>query len=183
MRFVKRMQGAAALAMALLIGLGLSAPPAQAGFIVTLMEQGNNVVATGSGTIDLAGLFFIGNGMDSASIYPAKGIISTGPTSATPIDLYEGGNGPTSFGSRAPTLADSGSGDIVGIFAPNHLIWVPAGYVSGNALSEAATYNNQTFTDLGVTRPAPTYGPGGAGRTPTVSRSRSDPRRCPSLRR
>jgi hypothetical protein len=32
----------------MLIGSGISAPPAQAGYVVTLLQQGNNVVASGS---------------------------------------------------------------------------------------------------------------------------------------
>jgi hypothetical protein len=35
-----------------------SAPPAQAGYVVTLTEQAVGVVATGSGAIDLTGLVF-----------------------------------------------------------------------------------------------------------------------------
>lgn len=40
----------------MLVGAGLSAPPAQAGYLVTLTQQGSDVVATGSGTIDLTDL-------------------------------------------------------------------------------------------------------------------------------
>ena len=43
-------------AVALLIGFGPSAPPVRAGYIVTLTEQNGNVVATGTGTLDLTGL-------------------------------------------------------------------------------------------------------------------------------
>jgi hypothetical protein len=58
MKSVKRLRSAAALGLAMLIGSGLSAAPAQATYLVTVVQQGNNVVATGSGTIDLAGLRF-----------------------------------------------------------------------------------------------------------------------------
>lgn len=37
---------------AMLIGAGLSLPSAQAGYVVDLTQQGSNVVATGSGTIE-----------------------------------------------------------------------------------------------------------------------------------
>jgi hypothetical protein len=47
---------AAAIGVAMLSGYGLSAPPAQAGYVVDLTQQGSNVVATGSGAIDLTGL-------------------------------------------------------------------------------------------------------------------------------
>ena len=52
MTFVKQI-GCAATAM--LVGASVSAPRAQAAYTVTLAEQGSNVVATGSGTLDLAG--------------------------------------------------------------------------------------------------------------------------------
>jgi hypothetical protein len=55
---VKQMTGAAALGGAILIGCGLSAPPAKAAYSVTLEQVGNNVVATGNGSIDLIGLSF-----------------------------------------------------------------------------------------------------------------------------
>jgi hypothetical protein len=52
-------KGIASLGAAMLIGL--SAPSAQAGYVVDLTQQGSNVVASGSGAIDLTGLFFLGS--------------------------------------------------------------------------------------------------------------------------
>jgi hypothetical protein len=40
MTFAKRMRGAAAFSVAMLIGCGLSVPPAQANYIVTLVQLG-----------------------------------------------------------------------------------------------------------------------------------------------
>jgi hypothetical protein len=40
--------GAAALGVATLVGAGLSAPSAQAAYVVTLAQVGSNVVATGA---------------------------------------------------------------------------------------------------------------------------------------
>jgi hypothetical protein len=76
---------------------------------------GSDVVATGSGTIDLTGLSFAGQGNGIAAITPSDGIITTGPTSLVPTDVYEGITGPTSFGSGGVTFTDSGSGDLVEI--------------------------------------------------------------------
>jgi hypothetical protein len=56
MSFVKRIAGASTLGAALL--LGVASAPAQAGYIVTLEQVGGDVVATGSGPIDLMGLSF-----------------------------------------------------------------------------------------------------------------------------
>src|SRR3954452_17717854 len=56
MNFMKRITGAVALGAALLVGAGLSALPAWAGDVVTLTEQDGNVVANGSGPIDVTRL-------------------------------------------------------------------------------------------------------------------------------
>jgi hypothetical protein len=54
MTFIK---GIASIGAAILIGL--SASSAQAGYVVDLTQTGGNVVATGSGAIDLTGLSLI----------------------------------------------------------------------------------------------------------------------------
>jgi hypothetical protein len=51
--------GGAALGAAVAIGLGLSVIPAQAAFVVTLAQEADDVVATGSGTLDLTDLSFV----------------------------------------------------------------------------------------------------------------------------
>jgi hypothetical protein len=148
--FPKRI-GAAALGLAILMGSGLSAPPAQATFIVTLEQEGSNVVATGSGTIDLAGLCCILPGAGIGAIGPAAGLINVGPSSLEPTDYYSGlFSGPTGFGTGlALTFASSGSGDAVGYFGQE--LYVPEGYVSVSALKDSSTYDNQTLSSLGLT--------------------------------
>jgi hypothetical protein len=138
-----------------------SVRPAQ-GYIVTLAQVGSNVVATGSGPINLTGLTFAQSGQvtGGAFIGPSNALIQTGPTGLVNFDLYGGlFTGPTSFGSGLGTFADTGSGDFVGIHilnvldgnVPNGLLVVPQGYVSGAALSDSMTFNNATFASLGVT--------------------------------
>jgi hypothetical protein len=141
---------AVALGAATLIGGGLSAPSAQAGYIVTLEQVGSNVVANGSGPIDLTGLSFEFSNPGVAEIVPMFANISTGPASGQPIVFYTGFTGPTSFGSGRQTFANSGSGDLVGIVGDTNLLAVPHGYVSGTSLTDSSTYNNQTFATLGV---------------------------------
>ena len=124
--------------------------PAQA-YTVTLQQVGANVVATGSGAIDLTGLNFGGtltNGQ--ALIAASEAQIFTGPTSLTSFDLYTGLSGPRAFGIGFSKFANSGSGDLVGIGAFELLI-VPHGYISGTPLSDSMTFNNATFSSLGVT--------------------------------
>jgi len=126
-----------------------SVQPAQA-FTVTLEELGSNVVATGSGTIDLTGLIFLSvGGVGGAAIAPNQGRFQLAGGS---ILNYTGLSGPTSFGSGGFTLANSSSGDAVGTLVfGSRVLFVPSGYLSGNPLSGTSTYNNATFASLGVT--------------------------------
>jgi hypothetical protein len=144
-----RFPSAAALGMAMLVGCGLAVPTAQAGYVVTLTQEGTDVVATGSGPIDLTGLGFNFPSGAAAFISPDSGAIFTGPSSTE--DVYTGFTGPGSFGSGGGVFASSGSGDLVGINAANGVVGVPAGYVSDGRLSDSATYAGQTFKTLGVT--------------------------------
>jgi hypothetical protein len=150
MSFPKQIGGAATLGVAILMGSGLSAPPAQAAFVVTLAQDGTNVVATGSGTIDLAGLSFSTSGAGIAAIVPLDGLINVGPASLEPASYFDGVSGPFGFGSGpALTYASTGGGDAVGLFADS--LYVPEGYVSGSALADSSTYDNQTLSSLGLT--------------------------------
>jgi VPDSG-CTERM motif len=126
-----------------------SVQPAQA-YKITLKQVGANVVATGSGAINLTGLLFItGASTGSAFIHPNFSFIVLAPGTE---DGYRGFSGPLSFGVGAFTLASSNGGDSVGIiFNGADLLLVPDGYVSNTALSSSSMYNNQTFASLGVT--------------------------------
>jgi hypothetical protein len=157
MTFAKRMRGAAAFSVAIL-GCGLTVPLAQADYTVTVVQQGNNVIATGSGTLDLAGLelnppsCLVGGCFTNAGMNPLGGDISTGPVDEVPSRFYTGFTGPASFGSRDHfTLPSSGSGDTVDIDGTFEILSVPLDYVSESALSDKSTYDNQTFRSLGVT--------------------------------
>jgi len=89
--------------------------PAQAGYIVTLKQVGSNVVANGSGPINLTGLTSSDRGLIlTATINANIGLIITGPF-ASFADGFSGITGPTSFGSGGSSFPNSGSGDMVGI--------------------------------------------------------------------
>jgi hypothetical protein len=141
-----------ALAMlAVTIACGLSISPAHANYIVTLQEVGANVVASGSGAIDLTGLGGgSAGGSDSSSLMnPSAGAIFMGPSAD--VHNYGGFNGPLNFGSGSFTTASSFSGDHIGIIASQNLLNLPFHYVSETVLSNTATYNNATFASIGVT--------------------------------
>ena len=156
-----------ATTLALVLAWLLSVRPAQAGYTVTLQQVGPDVVATGSGAINLHGLTFSQSvsknpAMMSHTAFPSQvaivAAIYTGPISSS-VDVYAGPSGPTSFGSGPRGSASSGSGDMVGISERYYFegdfstcfLSVPAGYVSGTALSDSATYSGTTLADLGVT--------------------------------
>jgi len=138
--------------------LGSLDSPAQAGYTVTLQQVGPNVVATGSGAINLTGLTFSQSATGAnPGLRPSgagySAFISTGPASSS-VDYYYSPTGPTSFGSSSfLTSASSGSGYMVGIFTSvlGNILIVPRGYVSGTALPGMAIYIGKTFAILGVT--------------------------------
>ena len=143
---------AGALILASLIGT--VADPAQAAYIITFSETGNDVTASGSGAINLAGLTFITSGATLSEIAPTFATEATG--AAGHVDEYNGATGPFSFGPGVFTSATTGAGDLVGVQAlggdpPIGFIFVPMGYASGAPLSDTATYAGQSFATLGLT--------------------------------
>ena len=124
--------------------------PAQA-YTVRLKEVGSNVVANGSGAINLTGLTFTGLTSSSAGMNPSIADLAV----ATGLqDQYQGFSGPLSFGPGGIIFANSNSGDavtLIGGMTSFSGLFVPQGYVSGGALSSSSTYNNATFDSLGVT--------------------------------
>ena len=163
MKSLKFFKSTLATTLAIALGWLLCVRSAQAGYTVTLQRVGPNVVATGSGAIDLTGLSVSQSFFQDPEIKPfghilvGPAFIATGPTSSSVHPYFGVITGPASFGSSANfTLASSGSGDMVGISARPDLpsqsfITVPTGYVSGTALSGSATYSGTTLADLGVT--------------------------------
>ena len=127
-----------------------SVHPAQA-YGVTLEQVGSNVVANGSGPINLTGLNSDIQGLIlDGTIIANIGLIITGPFGVF-AHGFSGITGPTSFGSGGFSLPNSGSGDIVGISGFFGRLVVPQGYVSGNPLTNTMTFSNATFASLGVT--------------------------------
>ena len=128
-----------------------SVQPAQA-FKITMQQVGANVVATGSGAINLTGLTFdfeSGAGLN-AGIQGNHGLILM-VEGVFELNAYSGFSGPTSFGSGGFVSATTSSGDPVFLFAGDGEIFLPTGYVSGTPLSDSMTFNSATFASLGVT--------------------------------
>jgi hypothetical protein len=138
--------------VAVLVGL---APQARAGFVMTIEQEGSNVFATGSGTINLSALTT--NSTDNQPAFvdayfavAAVGVLmGTKPFYQTPTSQFNGG-GPQNFGSTYGINATSATGDIVEIEGQFGNLAVPTGYVSGAPLSGTATWDNTTISGLGL---------------------------------
>jgi hypothetical protein len=119
-------------------------------YVVTLEEVGSNVVATGGGQIDLTGLMFRGFGGSTGPVINPGFAGSQFVIGATgSFDVYFRFTGPN-FGTGSATPASTGTGDLVGFVLNVGQLYVPAGYVSGNPLTDSATYDNATFASLSV---------------------------------
>ncbi len=136
------------LALVSLLGLGIT-QSARANVIATINQVGTSVVGTGSGTVDLAGLTFVGSGSLAAGVNPSIAAFNAG---SGPFDVYSGVSGPTSFGIGGPSFpASSSTGNPVSIFGQAGELRLPQGYLTGGPLSGTFTFNNATFAGLGVT--------------------------------
>jgi hypothetical protein len=123
-------------------------------FTIDVTQVGGNVVANGTGSIDLTGLSFNSTGDLAGSFTePHLGVLVVGPAEITATDAYRGITSPGSLGPGIGAGASSGSGDLVGpdVAGTLPVLVVPAGYVSGDPLSDSATWDNTTLSDIGLT--------------------------------
>lgn len=135
-----------------LIGLA-AATPALGAYIIYFEEAGGNVVATGSGSLDLTGLMGAFPSTGTPAVHPNFPSVLLGPPPSGMIDIYNGGAGPISWGTGPSTAADAGSGNLVGASYDLSvgLVFVPQGYVSGTDLgTSTATWTGASFASLGL---------------------------------
>ena len=133
-------------ALALLLG---GVGQARAEFIITFSESKGNVVATGSGTINLAGL---SNGLASlfsTGVQAVNGDLILGSGGAVNVTEYVLSSAIGQFGSGGNFDASSGTGVGAGISAGANLL-VPSGYTSNSLFMDSATWNNKTISQLGL---------------------------------
>jgi hypothetical protein len=131
-------------------------------YVVTMEEVGSNVVATGSGSIDvtnLAGTTAVGGCCEIGPTIPFI-FLSTGSSEvdyepATPATPFAG---PTSFGTGPLAVFNNSSGPVVGFFGTNPLVdptgdlILPSGYSNDTPLgASVGTFDNATFASLGLT--------------------------------
>src|SRR4051812_668959 len=94
----------------------LAVPAARAAYMMTIMQSGPNVVATGSGSIDTTNLFAASFSSAPAYVQSQRAVLNLGPASNQTLQIYSEVSGPSSFGTNGNnTFANSGSGAPVAI--------------------------------------------------------------------
>jgi hypothetical protein len=140
----------------------IASPSAQAEFVVNFEQNGSDVVATGSGTLDLTDLKLITSTRTYTPIVqPEFGIFVSGLEGALE-EAFTGVSSRVRFGSGRFAQPTISRGDLVGIDPTVSTLIVPGDYVSGSALSDTSTYFNATFDTLGLAPGAYRY-QGGSG--------------------
>jgi len=146
---------------AVLLGIAATVSPARAAYILTYQQVGSNVVATGSGSLDLTDLTLLyDTGGTPAQVAPSNGYTYVGATYSTGIAYFyaNSGNGnpaivgPTSFGTGSDVDATSSTDtELVGISGGYPAVEVPNPYTSGAPLSDTSTYAGSSISSLGLT--------------------------------
>ncbi len=121
------------------------------GFIVNIVESGNDVVATFSGSANTSGLGAPVNGSSTPSIRNTGWAF--GNSATVPTSRFAGiTNPPTYFYTGLAVLTpNSGSGDRIGILPGQNILVLPQGYISGTQLSGSSTFSNATLQSLNLT--------------------------------
>jgi hypothetical protein len=132
------------------LALVLLAPTSRGEFIITFSQNGNDVVANGTGSINLAALKAFATAPATPGVVASIADVTVG--GATTVTAYNGFSGPTSFGPGAIAFATTATGQSVSIIGGGvPLIAVFNGYKSGDQLTGSATWANSTFSSLGLT--------------------------------
>lgn len=153
-------------AYAVAVGAVLASTQAFAVYTVNINQVGPDVVATGSGTLNVSGL---GAGTTGGLTTSVKGYVN--PSSPT-FGLHADGSIPARswagavsnsgpLGSGVLKFADTGTGDLVQVSTGGNLMLATT-YVSGAALNSSETWNAATFTTLGLTPGTYTFSFGAA---------------------
>jgi PEP-CTERM motif len=140
---------AVCLALAATLGIDLIyEPTARAAFVLKIEEVGPEVVAAGSGSIDLTDLRVDGYGKEPPYLASDKAIVRTGGSDV--FVGYDGATGPGNFGDDGSFPNSLGLGDSVGIAGAFGEVAVPFGYNSGDPLRSSAVWFNQSFAKMGI---------------------------------
>ena len=115
-------------------------------------ESGGDVIASGSGSLNVTALAPAGSGPLLPIIIPGAALVFTGPAGTG--NAYAGISGPSTLGAGFGVFpATTASGDIVGLdggMFPG-FVFTPASYVSGSPLATSATWPATTLAGMDLT--------------------------------
>lgn len=127
----------------------VAATTARATLVITVRQEGGDVVARGAGSVNTAGLT---PGPGSGWTQPAVGGPWSLQVGSGLIDTYTGLSGPGTVGPfDGARLTPLRTGDPFGVQLDRNRLFVPRDYVSGANLSGTATVANATIASLGLT--------------------------------
>jgi len=149
------------------LGLGVIFWPsiaAHSAILLTVKQDGNDVVVIGSGSANINDLTppdqdtDYTNALTDTQIYAGPVAYSNEPnTPDVAVDLWSGITGPTIFGNDPNIYETPSSGfldDLFGIVADNgigqSLLVLPPNYQSGTSLNGTSRFSNFTLADLGL---------------------------------
>jgi len=129
---------------------------ANAAVVVNITQAGADVLATTTGTLNLAGLSADPSFTLDRGIYPSVAYVATGANDGAGVTGYAGlTGGAASFGpSSTYSVATSGTGRSFAINGSGFgtpYVFVPTNYVSGTSLGGTSTFAGQTLASLGLT--------------------------------
>jgi hypothetical protein len=123
--------------------------PAKAAYTMRLYESGGNVLASGSGSINLDGVILSGDATTANLIRPTSGLLYVGGPTSHLVRFSV--SGPANFGGGVTSNSTSSTGSYVGIAGVTQVIYVPNTYASGTSFTTNATWNATTLAGLGAT--------------------------------
>lgn len=165
--------------------LALLSVSAHAVYTIQLVEVGGDVVATGSGSLNMSASVSLSPASQWAFTIPVASWITVGQTVGTAVDYYVMQNfvAPPNIGTGTVLVtATSGSGGNVGVNAGS--VIVPLGYVSGTALPAAtSTWAGASLASLGITPGTYTWswGTGPTADSIVLNASVAPPQAVPTL--
>jgi hypothetical protein len=147
-----------------LLGLGVIFWPsiaAHSAIVLTVKQDGDDVVVIGSGSANTTSLPIPTPELDYTNVFFYNQIYagvdaSTDIINSQPVDvnLWSGITGPSSFGTDTffSAYPSSASGDLFGIVSgigPSLLV-LPLNYMSGDNLNGTSRFSNSTLADFGL---------------------------------
>lgn len=134
------------------LGLLLAVNAHASQYVIDVSQVGNDVVFTGSGSVDLNGLspiFPTGSNSGGLSAYFA--VVSVGSSGA--VYSYEGLSGPSSysFKSMGDVNSNADTGPNLEVQGEDGDLFLPTDYISGDPLgTSTSTYDNTTIAGLNL---------------------------------